>query len=83
MRVRELFEKFKQLVDQAQDKKVAGLRSSPCWVPTEATRTRVMQELILKSYDVLHYAGHCMYDQQKPSASAGSSPVASVSVRMS
>jgi CHAT domain-containing protein len=28
-----------------------------------------MQELILKPFDVLHYAGHCKYDQQKPSAS--------------
>jgi len=37
--------------------------------PSAATRTRVMQELLLKSYDVLHYAGHCMYDKEKPSAS--------------
>jgi CHAT domain-containing protein len=25
--------------------------------------------LILKPFDILHYAGHCKYDQQKPSAS--------------
>ena len=47
--------------------------------PSQATRTRVMQELILKPFDVLHYAGHCMYDKQKPSASGWILP-ASVSV---
>ena len=67
--VRDLFEKFKQLVNQAQDKKVGGVEIVALLGPSEATRTRVMQELILKSYDVLHYAGHCMYDKQKPSAS--------------
>ena len=69
MLVRDLFEKFKQLVNQAQDKKVGRVEIVALLGPTEATRTRVMQELILKSYDVLHYAGHCMYDKQKPSAS--------------
>jgi hypothetical protein len=69
MLVRDLFEKFKQLVNQAQDKKVGGVEIVALLGPSEATRTRVMQELILKSYDVLHYAGHCMYDKQKPSAS--------------
>lgn len=37
--------------------------------PSEATRTRVMQELMLRPYDVLHFAGHCKYEKQKPSAS--------------
>jgi pimeloyl-ACP methyl ester carboxylesterase len=69
MLVRDLFKKFQQLVEQAQDKKVAGVEIVALLGPSQATRTRVMQELILKSYDVLHYAGHCMYDQKKPSAS--------------
>jgi CHAT domain-containing protein len=69
MRVRDLFEKFKQLIDHAQDKKVAGVEIVALLGPSAATRTRVMQELLLKSYDVLHYAGHCMYDKEKPSAS--------------
>jgi hypothetical protein len=30
--------------------------------PREATRTNVLRELILRSYDVLHYAGHCVYE---------------------
>jgi hypothetical protein len=27
----------------------------------EATRTNVLRELMLRSYDVLHFAGHCVY----------------------
>lgn len=30
--------------------------------PSEATRLRVLRELMTKSYDVLHYCGHCVYD---------------------
>ena len=29
--------------------------------PLEATRTNVLRELMLRSYDVLHFAGHCVY----------------------
>ena len=69
MLVRDLFEKFKQLAEREQDKKVSRVEILALLGPGEATRTRVMQELILKPYDVLHYAGHCKYDKQKPSAS--------------
>jgi hypothetical protein len=37
--------------------------------PREATRTNVLRELLLRSYDVLHYAGHCFYNAANPSAS--------------
>jgi hypothetical protein len=37
--------------------------------PRQATRTNVLRELVLRPYDVLHYAGHCMYDPQHPSSS--------------
>jgi CHAT domain len=67
--VRDLFEKFKQLVAHEPDMKVSGVEIVALLGPSQATRTRVMQELILKPFDVLHYAGHCMYDKQKPSAS--------------
>ena len=30
--------------------------------PRDATRTNVLRELMLRSYDVLHYAGHCVYE---------------------
>jgi len=29
--------------------------------PIEATRTNVMRELMLRRYDILHFAGHCVY----------------------
>lgn len=29
--------------------------------PSEATRTNVLRELMSRSYDVLHYAGHCVF----------------------
>lgn len=34
--------------------------------PSEATRTEVLRHLLLRSYDVLHYAGHCVYDESNP-----------------
>jgi pimeloyl-ACP methyl ester carboxylesterase len=37
--------------------------------PTEATRNRVMKELVLETYDVLHFAGHCTYDESDPELS--------------
>jgi pimeloyl-ACP methyl ester carboxylesterase len=32
--------------------------------PSEASRTHVLRHLMLRSYDVLHFAGHCMYDEE-------------------
>jgi pimeloyl-ACP methyl ester carboxylesterase len=29
--------------------------------PLEATRTNVLRELMIRQYDVLHFAGHCVY----------------------
>lgn len=37
--------------------------------PREATRTTVLRHLMLRTYDVLHFAGHCVYDPQNPAAS--------------
>jgi pimeloyl-ACP methyl ester carboxylesterase len=34
--------------------------------PREATRTRVLKELLLRHYDVLHFAGHCRFEQDHP-----------------
>lgn len=31
----------------------------------EATRTNVLRELMLRSYDVLHFAGHCVYQWER------------------
>jgi hypothetical protein len=37
--------------------------------PAEATRTRVLQHLLTRKYDVLHFAGHCLYNESNPTAS--------------
>jgi pimeloyl-ACP methyl ester carboxylesterase len=37
--------------------------------PVEATRTNVLRELAQRSYDVLHFAGHCIYVEGKPQKS--------------
>ncbi|MGH9630566.1 MAG: CHAT domain-containing protein, partial [Bryobacteraceae bacterium] len=34
--------------------------------PAEATRTNVLKELFLRSYDVLHFAGHCEFNAARP-----------------
>ncbi len=37
--------------------------------PLEATRTTLLRELMVRPYDVLHFAGHCIYDESDPAAS--------------
>ncbi len=37
--------------------------------PAVATRTNVLREVMSRSYDVLHYAGHCTYNKDDPPAS--------------
>ena len=37
--------------------------------PAEATRTAVLRHLLLHTYDVLHFAGHCSYDPRRPQSS--------------
>ena len=37
--------------------------------PTEATRTNVLRRLMSRTYDVFHYAGHCVFDADDPPAS--------------
>ncbi|HJQ68071.1 MAG TPA: CHAT domain-containing protein [Blastocatellia bacterium] len=65
LEVAELFESFNK-VWNLSDNRVEVVRLSG---PREATRTSVLRELMLRSYDVLHYAGHCFYKAENPSAS--------------
>lgn len=65
LEVAELFESFNK-VWNLPDNRVEVVRLSG---PREATRTNVLRELMLRSYDVLHYAGHCFYNHENPSAS--------------
>jgi pimeloyl-ACP methyl ester carboxylesterase len=58
--VAELFNRF-NAVHAGSDSRV---EVTTLFGPTEATRTRVMKELILNTYDVLHFAGHCAYDEK-------------------
>ena len=44
-------------------------RSSGSSGPTEATRTRVLEHLMMRRYDVLHFAGHCVFDKENPALS--------------
>ncbi len=37
--------------------------------PYEATRTNVLRHLLLRPFDVVHFAGHCLYDPADPAAS--------------
>jgi hypothetical protein len=37
--------------------------------PREATRTAVLRELMMRFYDVLHFAGHAVYDENDPASS--------------
>jgi hypothetical protein len=37
--------------------------------PLEATRTTLLRELMVRHYDVLHFAGQCIYDELDPVAS--------------
>lgn len=37
--------------------------------PAEARRTAVLKKLMLENYDVLHFAGHCVYDKDEPANS--------------
>ncbi|HTG45699.1 MAG TPA: CHAT domain-containing protein, partial [Verrucomicrobiae bacterium] len=63
--VADLFETFNQ-VYQHTENRVEVVR---LFGPREATRTNVLRELMLRSYDVLHFSGHCYFDEEEPSES--------------
>jgi hypothetical protein len=63
--VADLFEQFNTLHVQSENR-VEVVR---LFGPREATRTAVLRQLMLRSYDVLHFAGHCVFDEADPSAS--------------
>jgi len=69
--VAELFKRFRkeQLAKPAAQRRVQDVEVTALIGPEQATRTRVMQELLLRRYDILHYAGHCVFDSQRPAAS--------------
>ncbi len=75
LEVASLFESFGRAIDERRAAEPeneiyqSGVEVKRLIGPREATRTNVLRELTLRPYDVLHYAGHCMYDSDHPSAS--------------
>ena len=63
--VADLFERFNTLYADGENR----VEVKRLFGPQEATRLNVLSELTLRSYDVLHFAGHCMYDAAQPAAS--------------
>jgi hypothetical protein len=61
-----LFESFNTVNDESSDKRVEVVRLLG---PYEARRTNVLRRLMLHRYDVLHFAGHCIYDKDRPTSS--------------
>lgn len=59
--VADLFEMVNQLEGTENQVEVVRLIG-----PSEATHGNVLGELLTRSYDVLHFAGHCRYDPQNP-----------------
>lgn len=65
--VADLFEQFNIIhAHSATKNRVEVVR---LFGPREATRTTVLRHLMLRTYDVLHFAGHCVYDKANPAAS--------------
>ena len=57
--VADLFESYNTVYkDDLGDRRVEVVR---LFGPLEATRTNVLRELLVRPYDVLHFAGHCVY----------------------
>lgn len=63
--VADLFEQF-NIIHAQSSNRVEVVR---LFGPREATRTAVLHHLMMRTYDVLHFAGHCLYDPKTPAAS--------------
>lgn len=63
--VAELFRSFNDVWEQAENR----IEVVTLFGPREATRNEVLFHLTRRHYDILHYAGHCMFDKNEPSAS--------------
>jgi CHAT domain len=61
--VADLFDSFNAVYKKFSYNRVEVVR---LFGPYEATRTTVLRHLMLRSYDVLHFAGHCVYDDGDP-----------------
>ncbi len=60
------FEQFNELYSELTQHNVVVER---LFGPAEAKRTTVLKKLMLETFDVLHFAGHCVYDENDPASS--------------
>ncbi|WP_224368088.1 CHAT domain-containing protein [Hyalangium versicolor] len=67
LEVAELLESFNHVYSQGSNR----VEVVKLFGPHDATRTNVLRHLLMKTepYDVLHFAGHCVYDEQDKAAS--------------
>jgi hypothetical protein len=63
--VADLFEKFNSVYEGTRNR-VEVVRM---FGPSEAKLTNVLREIMRRPYDVMHFAGHCVYDKENQSAS--------------
>jgi hypothetical protein len=67
--VADLFESYNTVYQESlSDTRVEVKR---LFGPLEATRTNVLRELMVRSYDVLHFAGHCVFQWDGDPALSG------------
>lgn len=66
VQVADLFESYNEVYKRISPNRIEVVRLIG---PYEATRTNVLRHLMVRSYDVLHFAGHCVYKEGDSSAS--------------
>lgn len=64
--VADLFESYNSVWSEATGNSIKVTRMIG---PQAATRTNVLRELLMRQYDVLHFAGHCIYVPEDPPSS--------------
>lgn len=69
MAVADLFEAYNALGAAAAGTSPNRVEVVRLFGPHSATRTAVLRELTVRSYDVLHFAGHCTFDRDQPARS--------------
>jgi hypothetical protein len=62
--VADLFESFNRVYEYTENR----IEVVRLFGPNEATRTNVLRHLMLRSFDVLHFAGHCSYAEGDPAS---------------
>lgn len=64
--VADAFEAFNAVYEDLCENRIEVVRLIG---PERASRTEVLEHLMLRRYDVLHFAGHCVYDKDNPALS--------------